>query len=86
MAVASGKANKHWCRDIDNVTGGVVWDDVTNVTYGECTVTFTNSSITSEAMPCPDGLVYAEPADHSMVSQVGHASVPREVSLLFKYV
>ncbi|PVD19647.1 hypothetical protein C0Q70_20137 [Pomacea canaliculata] len=65
------KANNHWCREIDNVTGGVVWDHVTNITYGECTVTFTNSSITSEAMPCPDGLVYAEPADHSMVSQWG---------------
>nr|KAG5701319.1 hypothetical protein BaRGS_006093 [Batillaria attramentaria] len=64
------KDNPHKCREVNNSSSVVGWpDDVINVTYGKCSVTLLNVSGESLEMPCPQGLEFADPVDHSMMSE-----------------
>ncbi|XP_076443944.1 solute carrier family 22 member 15-like [Babylonia areolata] len=66
-----GKMNEHKCKEAINDTSHIISPDVTNVTYGTCSVTSVNFTGEKTETPCPDGLVFADPRDHSVVSEWG---------------
>ncbi|XP_076444017.1 uncharacterized protein LOC143282301 [Babylonia areolata] len=66
-----GKMNKHQCKETTNDTSHMIPPDVTNVTYGTCSVTWVNVTGEKTETPCPNGLEFAEPPDHSVTSEWG---------------